>query len=136
MKTKKELAAYLISGGITTGVNYMLYAGFMYLHLPYLAANSIAWAGAVLTAYILNRRWVFRSENAVSRELASFAAMRLLTLLAENTLLWLLIDRLYLPPLPAKIPVSIVTVIGNYVLCKFGVFKRKADCRGKEVSLS
>lgn len=128
MKTKKELIAYLLSGGITTGVNYLLYAGFMYLHLPYLTANGIAWAGAVLTAYILNRRWVFRSENHVVRELASFAAMRLLTLLAENALLWLLIGRLDFLPFPAKVLVSIVTVIGNYVLCKYGVFKRNTHC--------
>ena len=55
MKLERELITYLISGGITTGVNYLLYAGLLALHIPYLAANSIAWTGAVLTAYILNR---------------------------------------------------------------------------------
>ena len=52
MKSKKELICYLISGGITTAVNYVLYGGLLFLHLSYIAANSIAWAGAVLTAYI------------------------------------------------------------------------------------
>ena len=56
MKIKRELITYLISGVVTTGVNYLLYAGFLAMHIPYLAANSAAWAGAVLTAYILNRR--------------------------------------------------------------------------------
>ena len=59
MKMKRELITYLISGGVTTGVNYLLYAGLLALHIPYLAANSAAWAGAVLTAYALNRQWVF-----------------------------------------------------------------------------
>ena len=100
------------------------------MHLPYLAANSIAWAGAVMTAYVLNRRWVFRSGNRILQELISFAGLRFLTLAVENILLWLLIDRLEVLPFPAKLLVSIVTVIGNYVLCKYGVFKKEEICRG------
>lgn len=33
MNLKKELLAYLISGGITTGVNYFVYAALLFLHL-------------------------------------------------------------------------------------------------------
>ena len=29
MKMKRELITYLISGGVTTGVNYLLYAGYL-----------------------------------------------------------------------------------------------------------
>ena len=130
MKQKKELITYIISGGITTGVNYILYSALLFMHLPYLAANSIAWAGAVMTAYVLNRRWVFRSGNRILQELISFAGLRFLTLAVENILLWLLIDRLEVLPFPAKLLVSIVTVIGNYVLCKYGVFKKEEICRG------
>ena len=42
MKFNKELITYLISGGITTGVNYILYGTLLFLHVPYLTANSIA----------------------------------------------------------------------------------------------
>ena len=62
MNLKKELLAYLISGGITTGVNYFLYAALLFLHLPWLVSNSIAWAGAVLAAYVLNRRGYFTQK--------------------------------------------------------------------------
>ena len=130
MKLKKELLSYLFCGGITTAVNYILYGGLLFLHLPYLASNSIAWAGAVLTAYILNRHLVFHSRNKIWKELPSFSALRFLTLLAENILLWLLIDRLYILPLPAKLLVSVITVIGNYVFCKYGVFKKEEICHG------
>lgn len=128
MKLKKELLAYLISGGITTGVNYFLYTVLLFLHLSWLVSNSIAWAGAVLTAYLLNRRWVFHSENNVKTELASFVGARFLTLLAENALLWLSIDILGIPPVPAKLFVSIATVVGNYILCKYGIFKKEVSC--------
>nr|WP_294494720.1 GtrA family protein [uncultured Mediterraneibacter sp.] len=130
MKLKKELFTYLVSGGITTAVNYMLYLALMWAGVPYLIANSIAWVGAVLTAYALNRLWVFRSKKQMGAELASFAALRFITLVLENALLWLLISRLDAAALPAKLIVSVVTVIGNYVLCKFGIFKKEVICRG------
>ena len=68
--------------------------GFSPCRFPYLAANSVAWSGAVLTAYILNRRVVFHSEKHVAGELASFAALRFITLFVENVLLWMLISQL------------------------------------------
>lgn len=100
------------------------------MHIPYLAANSAAWAGAVLTAYILNRRLVFHSEKHVAGELASFATLRFVTLIVENVLLWLLISQLDTAAFPAKLAVSVITVIGNYVLCKFGIFKKEVVNHG------
>ncbi len=59
MKIKRELITYLISGVLTTGVNYLLYAGFLAMQIPYLAANSAAWSGAVLTTAV----WSFTLRN-------------------------------------------------------------------------
>ena len=64
----KELLTYIITGGITTGVNYMLYGLFLFFHVPYIASNSIAWTGAVIAAYVLNRKWVFRSNRRIPEE--------------------------------------------------------------------
>ena len=130
MKIKQEFITYIISGGLTTGVNYALYVGLLWTGIPWLAANSIAGAGAVLTAYGLNRKWVFHSGNRIWHELPFFAALRFVTLAIENILLWLLIDRMHIMPFPSKIAVSAVTVIGNYVLCKYGVFKKEEVCHG------
>ena len=92
----KELLTYIITGGITTGVNYMLYGLFLFFHVPYIASNSIAWTGAVIAAYVLNRKWVFRSNRRIPEEFFSFAALRFITLLVENVLLWLAVDQLSL----------------------------------------
>ena len=115
----KELLTYIITGGITTGVNYMLYGLFLFFHVPYIASNSIAWTGAVIAAYVLNRKWVFRSNRRI-------AALRFITLLVENVLLWLAVDQLSLSLIGSKLIVSVVTVIGNYALCKYRVFKTAA----------
>lgn len=128
MKQSKELFTYLLSGALTTAVNYMIYGGLLFLHIPWLAANSAAWAGAVLTAYALNRKWVFGSQNQIKTEFISFAGLRLLTLLAENFLLWFLIHPMDINLIPAKLLVSVVTVTGNYALCKYGIFKKEVIC--------
>ena len=64
----------------------------------------------------------------LQKELASFVGARFLTLLAENALLWLSIDILDAAPVPAKLSVSIITILGNYILCKYWIFKKEAVC--------
>lgn len=121
---KKEFGSYIVSGGITTLVNYLIYTILLAVHISYLPANGIAWVGAVIAAYIMNRRWVFHSQNHVWKEFTAFAAMRFLTLVVESVLLWLAVEQLGILPLLSKVAVSVVTVLTNYVLCKYGIFKK------------
>lgn len=124
MKRSRELGAYILAGGITTAVNYILYGGLLELSCPYLVANGLAWIGAVLAAYGMNRGFVFRSHNQIGKEFAEFVSLRLLTLAAETVLLWLFVDQLHIHPIAAKLLVSIVTVLGNYGLCKYKIFQK------------
>lgn len=120
---------YVVCGGITTLVNYVIYTLLLAAHMSYLPANGIAWGGAVLAAYAMNRRWVFHSQNRMLREFLGFAGMRFLTLLAESVLLWLAVELIGISPLPAKVAVSVVTVLANYVLCKYKIFGKEI-CHG------
>ena len=122
----KELLTYIITGGITTGVNYMLYGLFLFFHVPYIASNSIAWTGAVIAALCSEQKMGLSVKQTDSRRVFSFAALRFITLLVENVLLWLAVDQLSLSLIGSKLIVSVVTVIGNYALCKYRVFKTAA----------
>ena len=84
----------------------MLYGLFLFFHVPYIASNSIAWTGAVIAAYVLNRKWVFRSNRRIPEEFFSFAALRFITLLVENVLLWLAVDQLSLSLIGSKLIVE------------------------------
>ncbi|GAB5617243.1 hypothetical protein JCM31739_20680 [Faecalimonas canis] len=48
--------------------------------------------------------------------------MRLVTLLIENILLYICIQQLLLHSLISKLIVSVITVLANYVLCKYAIF--------------
>ena len=54
-----------------------------------------------------------------------YVLLKLVTLLVETGCLSLLIDLLHIQPMISKIVVSFITIISNYVLCKFKVFKKE-----------
>ena len=92
---KRKLFMYLVSGGITTVVNWVCYIAIDKLvkadmtvslfgkpiSLKYIINQIICWIIAVLVAYFLNRVTVFRSKGSILRELLSFFGARVLSFL-------------------------------------------------------
>lgn len=136
----KEPILYIFFGGLTTVVNYIIYfsctAG---LKLGWSAATVLAWVGAVLFAYVTNRKWVFESTakgaGRVSLEFAEFIAARLLSLGMEWVTLKLLLDFLHMntyiyASLPvgefaAKTIAQVIVIVANYIFGKWFVFRKK-----------
>lgn len=136
----KEPILYVFFGGLTTLVNYIIYfsctEGF---RLSWSAATVLAWIGAVLFAYVTNRKWVFESSavgaRAVVLEFAKFIAARLLSLGMEWVTLKLLLDVLHMnnymyASLPvgefaAKTIAQVIVIIANYIFGKWVVFRKK-----------
>ena len=132
LKKYKEPIAYIFWGGATTVVNYVLY--FLctdVLHLHYLAANGIAWVGAVVFAFLVNKLFVFDSKSwkidVALPEFLKFAGARVLSGFLETALLWLFVDLCRFPDGIVKIGVSVLTVLLNYVLSKLFIFRRKEN---------
>ncbi len=126
----KELVLYGIGGVLTTVVNYLVYFGLEHSGMGYLSANTAAWGAAVAVSYCINRKMVFGSKGGWISEFVPFAGLRLLTLAAENVLLYLLIGQLHIGSSIAKIGVSVITVLGNYMICKKHIFKKASLSEG------
>jgi len=120
---RSQLIRYILTGGLTTGVNYAVYILMQLCTVHYLVGNSAAWLCAVVFAYFANRRMVFQSSGEKGREFFQFFSLRLATLLVENLLLYLLIDLAGVGALISKVAVSAITVILNYFACKYSIFK-------------
>lgn len=140
-KAHKEVLMYLFFGGLTTLVSIVTFTiafsacadlaevivlGF---RLDIIIANVVSWICAVTFAYVTNRVWVFEDRaygaKGIAKECAAFFAGRLFTLLVETLLLELAVKKLSMNEVLAKIIVSVVTVILNYVISKLFVFRRK-----------
>ncbi len=133
MYTKyKEIINYLIVGVLTTVVSLGVYYACVLTFLDpgaalqLQAANVIAWVAAVTFAYFTNRRFVFESKaENVGREMASFYASRVVTLLMDMGCMFLMVTLAGVNDKIAKLIVQVIVTVGNYILSKFVVFRNK-----------
>lgn len=135
----REVLLYLVFGVLTTAVDwvvsYLLYFFWgdaieetaVLIHV----ANAIAWAAAVIFAYVTNRIWVFESTRhgllPILGELASFAGGRVLTLLLQEAMFVIFFHWLGISEFIVKIIAAVLVVIANYFISKLLVFKNKKE---------
>lgn len=125
----EEIVLYLIVGILTTIVSLGVYYGcvFTFLNpenpLELQCANIISWVAAVTFAYFLNRKVVFKSSNKnYVAEAAKFYSSRVITLIMDMVIMFLMVTMLGLNDKIAKIVVQVVVTVGNYVFSKWLVF--------------
>ena len=140
----KEALSYLFFGVMTTLVNFV---AFLLLCLVmserlYLVANAIAWAVAVIFAYITNKLFVFASKSfaprVLAKEIPEFVGARVFSFAIEELGLWLMVDILgfseFKPQilgivisgqLIAKMILAIIVIVLNYFFSKFIIFHSK-----------
>ena len=128
----KEILIYLFFGCLTTAVNYLIYFPcYNWLHLSAAVSNAVAWAVAVLFAYLTNKPFVFRSNNwsweVVMPELLKFVGCRFGSGLMETLAMWLFVDLLAWNGNWMKIILSVLVVVLNYVFSKWIVFTGKKE---------
>lgn len=145
---RSEVFSYLFFGVCTTLINIVTFQLFYSaMGIPTLVANTIAWVFSVAFAYITNRVFVFhsneKSTQGILREVSSFIGARLLSLLFDELIMWLMVDVMGYnaierftaqllnmdvqdaKSLIAKVCSNVVVVILNFFFSKLFVFKKK-----------
>ena len=125
----KELILYGICGALTTildiGIFWFL-ANIVNLH--YLVANAIAWFLAITFSFLTNKYYVFESKsfarNVWVKEAAEFFGARGLSCVIDMGGMFLLVSILGINKNYAKLFITIVVIIINYILSKFWIFKK------------
>lgn len=131
----KSIIIYIIVGGLTTVVNWVVYYfNYFVLGLSYKINNPIAWAAAVIFAYFPNKYLVFenREEGRGLIQFVKFVGSRVTTLVIEQVLLWVLVEGEIVAEVYAKIVISVIVVILNYVFSKILVFGRSGKQKPEE----
>jgi len=121
----KEALNYIIFGILTTLVNWIVFQFCIEIFLiNWSIANVIAWIFAVIFAYVTNRTIVFQSSSPhVIKELLLFIQFRLVSLLLEMLIMFVLIEMISFAPFASKIVTSVVVVIANYIFSKAVIFR-------------
>jgi len=126
----REVIVYLITGGITTVINFVVYFVCTNIFdIYYISSNIIAWAVAVAAAFIMNKLIVFiggdMSPKAVLTQFVSFVSLRIVSGIMETGLLYVFVDFMHLNENIVKIFVAVLVVILNYIFSKLLIFKKK-----------
>ncbi len=124
----KSALLYLLFGGTSFFINIGLFALLdRYWSIDSLVNNIICWVVCVLFQFVTNKVWVFESRRKgpaeAAKELASFSAGRIFTLLIEEGILFICVHVLHMFPVPVKIAAQIIVILLNYFISKFWVFK-------------
>lgn len=136
----REVLTYLLFGVLTTAVNYLVF--WVFIHFGgedlVLIANALAFVVSVIFAYVTNKLFVFQSKSwawqILKQEVITFVGARILSFGLEELGLFLCthvldVGRWTLLGLNglmvAKILLSFLVVVLNYIISKFLVFRNK-----------
>lgn len=130
----KKLILYILFGGMTTILNWIVYAIGVKLQFGITISNILAWSIAVFFAFITNKLFVFESKilklRVIFNEFIKFVGARILTGVIEIGGLPLLYylgmnQQLFgIDGFIAKIMISIIVMVLNYVFSQVLVFKK------------
>ena len=123
-----EIFWYLFFGVLSMALNIAVYFFFTkVVGWNYLIANLIAWIAAVLFAFLTNKFFVFKSQTAEKvdflKEMASFFGFRIVSLILDVALLFLLMSVIRTNEIFAKGFSQFAVVVANYVFSKLFIFK-------------
>lgn len=128
----EEIVNYLIVGVLNTIVSWAAWFLCAYTVLDAqvvwqnAALSVISWVVGVVFGYYMNRIFVFKSkEPNMWKEFLQFSGGRVSTWLLDLVMMLLLVNALHINEAFSKIFVSVLVMIGNYVISKLFVFKKK-----------
>jgi putative flippase GtrA len=126
----QEGMRYLVFGALTTLVNIVIYSLLYYMfNISNATSNIIAWILGATFAYVTNKYFVFKSKVSTKiellKEIAYFYGCRVLTLIIDEAIMIIAVDKWGWNALFMKILANIIVIILNFVFSKILIFKNK-----------
>ena len=124
--------------GVTnTAISYGIYALVLWLHGHYILASVLSFLISVAWSFLLNSRFVFRTEEGASRVwwktlLKTYLSYGLTGLLLANALLYLWIDILGVNEYIAFLFNLVITIPANFLLNKLWAFRSNLPTQVQE----
>ena len=125
-----DIISYLFFGVLTTAVDYAVSIACHYgLSISPTVSTVIAWAAAVIFAYLTNKSWVFKSRDwsikTVLPELVKFTGSRIFSGALVTVCIKVTVEMLGWNFLVMKLATSVLNIVLNYIASKLLVFKKE-----------
>ncbi len=122
----RETVSYIVFGVITSIINIGIFQAFLRTGADYRIANIVALVATKISAYILNKAFVFRSKTetltGLLSEFVRFTITRGGTMILDYVGLIILVNALSMNTTAGKVLITGIVVIINYLLGKHFVF--------------
>ncbi|OJF92137.1 GtrA family protein [Alkalibacterium sp. 20] len=121
---------YIFVGVLTTIINFGVFFLFDTIFgISYLIANAISIVVAILFAFYMNKKYVFKSRTTdrkvLFREFTLFVGFRLGSGFYDMLSMWVLVAYFSLNTNVSKLLTEVVVVLLNYAFSKFIVFRKR-----------
>lgn len=128
----KKLVIQLFKFGITGGTAFLIDYGVMIAltelcGISYLIASGISFTVSVIYNYILSVRWVFEVDKNgdKKKEFIIFILLSIIGLGLNQVLMWGLVSKFHIFYMLAKIFVTVIVMIYNFITRKVFLEKRQ-----------
>ncbi|MCI1890970.1 MAG: GtrA family protein [Schleiferilactobacillus perolens] len=125
----RHFLRYTFYGFIASAVNVGVY--FLFTHVwqwPYIIGNNIAWLIGNIVSFLLTKSLVFHSHYddwlVVTSEAVSFLGFRLLSLVADNVIMFVGISLIHIPSMWTKIGDQVLVGLFNYATSRWTFLKQ------------
>ncbi|KRG66255.1 GtrA-like protein [compost metagenome] len=124
-----RLLRFLISGCSAAAIEYLVFILLQRsLGLDWLILSQSASFGCgLVTSYLLNRAWVFKSSNQASTELVKYVALAVVNLLIGNIAITVLSGPVGINQYVAKAIVMVFVAAWNYIIMSTVIFRTRQE---------
>lgn len=128
---RDQRVAFLIVGGINTILGFGLYAAFTVwvfhdVYLGYTLSLVVSYAIAIVVAFVLYRRFVFRVTGHVLRDFLRFVAVYAVSIGINLVALPVLVELVGVSPILAQAVILVITTVVSFVGHHSFSFRRAA----------
>ncbi|TFC01220.1 GtrA family protein [Cryobacterium mannosilyticum] len=121
---------FLAVGAINTVVGYLLFVGLyglLFANIPfgYLASLAMSYAGAIVLAFFLYRRFVFPVAGHLLKDFVRFVGVYAVSIGINALALPGLVEILHVDPLLAQAIILIATTLVSYFGHRYFSFRRR-----------
>ena len=121
---KGQVSRFLIAGGITTLVNYLIFAALFFLSFNYIVSSAVGYASGFCLGFILFKRFTFKSQGNWKTEAVKQIIVYSFSLALNLYALYALVHYINLSPLFANVVAIALSTITNFLGMKFFVFTK------------
>lgn len=127
--TRESLRSFIVFGlvGIlNTGVDVAAFTLLTWWRLPWLAAQVVAYGCGVLNSFLMNRKFTFQQQGALTKGLLRFLLLNVVTLGITSGCMAFLHDQMGIPLWISKGAATLLGVVLNFAGSRWWVFRPKA----------